>query len=182
MFAVALTLQSGLGLSAFESGNAFIALGVAYFIGSMQSTRMVERFGKRVTLLTGCAIQMLGLLLLIATLHYAWPNVGIVTLIPSTVLIGFGQSFIVSTFYRIGMTGVPHHQAGAGSAMLSTVQQSALGLGPMLLGGVFTQIWLQGTHLMAITGTLMVEWMLMAVLVVLTSLSRRSFQPVVTEG
>jgi MFS family permease len=182
MFAVALTLQSGLGLSAFQSGNAFIALGIAYFIGSLQSTRMVERRGKRVTLLTGCTIQMLGLLALIATLQYAWPNVGVVTLIPSTVLIGFGQSFIVSTFYRIGMTGVPHHQAGAGSAMLSTVQQSALGLGPMLLGSIFTQLYLHGTHLSAITGTLIVEWLLMAVLVVLTSINRRSFQTAAAEG
>lgn len=182
MFAVALTLQSGLGLTAFQSGNAFIALGIAYFIGSLQSTRMVERRGKRFTLLTGCTIQMLGLLALIATLQYAWPNVGIVTLIPSTVLIGFGQSFIVSTFYRIGMTGVPHHQAGAGSAMLSTVQQSALGLGPMLLGSVFTQLYLHGNHLSAITGTLIVEWVLMAVLVVLTSINRRSFQAATVEG
>lgn len=54
MFVVALTLQSGLGMSAFQSGNAFIALGVAYFIGSLLSARVVERIGKLPTLLTGC--------------------------------------------------------------------------------------------------------------------------------
>lgn len=182
MFAVALTLQSGIGMTAFQSGNAFIALGAAYFIGSMRSTRMVERYGKRATLLSGCAIQMVGLVALIATLQLAWPQVGIVTLIPATALIGFGQSFIVSTFYRIGMSGVPHHQAGAGSAVLSTVQQSALGLGPMLLGGVFTQINLHGNHLAAISGTLAVELLMMALLVVLTSLNRRTFQPAPAEG
>ncbi|XXN66300.1 MFS transporter (plasmid) [Enterobacter ludwigii] len=182
MFSVALTLQAGLGLTAFQSGNAFIALGVAYFIGAMQSTRIVERLGKRATLLMGCGIQMVGLLVLIATLQFAWPQVGIITLIPATVLIGFGQSFIVSTFYRIGMSGVPHHQAGAGSAVLSTVQQSALGLGPMLLGGVFTQIYQHGNHLMAITGTLGVELMMMTLLVIFTSLNRRPFQSVTAEG
>ncbi|KHJ67276.1 MFS transporter [Pantoea rodasii] len=182
MFAVALTLQSGIGLSAFQSGNAFIALGAAYFIGSMRSTRIVERFGKRATLLTGCGIQMIGLLALIATFQLAWPNVGVFTLIPATILIGFGQSFIVSTFYRIGMSGVPHHQAGAGSAVLSTVQQSALGLGPMLLGGVFTQINLHGNHLAAISGTLGVELLMMVLLVVVTGFNRRTFQPVTAEG
>lgn len=182
MFAVALTLQSGIGLSAFQSGNAFIALGAAYFIGSMRSTRIVERFGKRATLLTGCVIQMIGLLVLIATFQLAWPNVGVFTLIPATILIGFGQSFIVSTFYRIGMSGVPHHQAGAGSAVLSTVQQSALGLGPMLLGGVFTQINLHGNHLAAISGTLGVELLMMVLLVVVTGFNRRTFQPVTAEG
>ncbi|MDI6634139.1 MFS transporter [Pantoea dispersa] len=182
MFAVALTLQSGIGMTAFQSGNAFIALGAAYFIGSMRTTRMVERYGKRATLLSGCAIQMVGLVALIATLQLAWPQVGIVTLIPATALIGFGQSFIVSTFYRIGMSGVPYHQAGAGSAVLSTVQQSALGLGPMLLGGVFTQINQHGNHLAAISGTLTVELLMMALLVVLTSVNRRTFQPVTAEG
>lgn len=182
MFAVALTLQAGLGMSAFQSGNAFIALGSAYFIGAMRSTRMVERFGKRAMLLTGCGIQMSGLLALIATFHFAWPAAGIATLVPATALIGFGQSFIVSSFYRIGMSDVPHHQAGAGSAVLSTVQQSALGLGPMLLGGVFSQISLHGSYLAAITGTLGVELLLMALLVLLTGLNRRSFHPVVAEG
>lgn len=182
MFAVALTLQAGLGMSAFQSGNAFIALGSAYFIGAMRSTRMVERFGKRAMLLTGCGIQMSGLLALIATFHFAWPAAGIATLVPATALIGFGQSFIVSSFYRIGMSDVPHHQAGAGSAVLSTVQQSALGLGPMLLGGVFSQISLHGSYLAAITGTLSVELLLMALLVLLTGLNRRSFQPAVAEG
>ncbi|ORM72101.1 MFS transporter [Pantoea rwandensis] len=182
MFAVALTLQSGLGLSAFQSGNAFIALGAAYFIGAMRSTRMVERFGKRLTLLAGCGIQMVGLMALIGTFQLAWPDVGVFTLIPATILIGFGQSFIVSTFYRIGMSGVPHHQAGAGSAVLSTVQQSALGLGPMLLGGVFTQINLHGNHLAAISGTLGVELLMMALLVIVTSLNRRTFLPATVEG
>ena len=182
MFAVALTLQSGIGLTAFQSGNAFIALGAAYFIGAMRSTRMVERFGKRTTLLAGCGIQMVGLIALIGTFQFAWPDVGVFTLMPATILIGFGQSFIVSTFYRIGMSGVPHHQAGAGSAVLSTVQQSALGLGPMLLGGVFTQINVHGNHLAAISGTLGVELLMMVTLVILTSLNRRTFQPVTAEG
>ena len=109
MFAVALTLQSGIGMTAFQSGNAFIALGAAYFIGSMRTTRMVERYGKRATLLSGCAIQMVGLVALIATLQLKWPQVGIATLIPATALIGFGQSFCQHL--------LPHwHERGAASS------------------------------------------------------------------
>ncbi len=33
MFVVALTLQAGAGLSPLNSGNAFVAMGVAYFAG-----------------------------------------------------------------------------------------------------------------------------------------------------
>jgi|GEM_PF-6319224 len=52
----------------------------------------------------------------------------------------------------------------------------------MLLGGVFTQIYTHGNHLAAITGTLGVELVMMALLVIFTSLNRRTFQPVTTEG
>lgn len=174
MFVVALTLQSGLGMSPFQSGNAFIALGVAYFIGSLLSTRVVERLGKLPTLLTGCAIQMLGLLLLMMTFYDGWQHIGILTLMPATALIGFGQSFIVSCFYRIGLAEVPKDHAGAGSAMLSTVQQAAFGLGPMVLGTVFSQVLLpHGNYQHAVLAALAAEWLIMLALVVRAVLSRR---------
>ncbi|KGT88837.1 MFS transporter [Erwinia typographi] len=177
MFAVALTLQSGLGMTPFQSGNAFIALGAAYFVGSLLTTRAVEKLGRLATLLAGCGIQMAGLLVLIATFKSAWPEVGIYSLIPATVLIGFGQSFIVSCFYRIGLADVPKDHAGAGSAMLSTVQQAAFGLGPMLLGTVYSQVLQKhGSHQDAVLITLAAEFILMLLLVVRAVLSRRKIQ------
>ena len=74
MFVVALLLQSGAGLSPFQSGNAFITLGVIYFLASLQTARLVERFGKVVTLRLGCVVQMTGLLVLMLTLSRAWPQ------------------------------------------------------------------------------------------------------------
>lgn len=173
MFVVALTLQSGLGLSSLQSGNAFIALGVAYFIGSLLSARVVERRGKIATLLAGCAIQMIGLLGLMATFALDWPRIDGVTLIPSTALIGFGQSFIVSCFFRIGLGEVPKENAGAGSAMLSTVQQAAFGLGPMVLGAVFSQMLAHGGYRDAVLAALLVEWAIMLLLVLRALLARR---------
>ncbi|MDW8846186.1 MFS transporter [Erwinia sp. MMLR14_017] len=174
MFAVALTLQSGLGMTPFQSGNAFIALGVAYFLGSLFSTRVVEKLGKLATLLTGCGIQMTGLLALMFTFNNGWPDVGILALIPATALTGLGQSFIVSCFYRIGLSDVPKDHAGAGSAMLSTVQQAAFGLGPMLLGSVYSQVLQQhGSYKEAILITLAAEWMLMLLLVVRSVMTRK---------
>lgn len=174
MFVVALTLQSGLGMSAFQSGNAFIALGVAYFIGSLLSARVVERIGKLPTLLTGCAIQMAGLIGLMITFNSSWQQMGILSLAPATALIGLGQSFIVSCFFRIGLAEVPKDHAGSGSAMLSTVQQAAFGLGPMVLGTVFSQV-LQphGNYQHAVLAALGAEWLIMLALVVRALMSRR---------
>ncbi|WP_338578221.1 MFS transporter [Erwinia sp. E_sp_B04_8] len=177
MFAVALTLQSGLHLTPFQSGNAFIALGVAYFIGSICSTRVVEKLGRLATLLTGCGVQMSGLVVLMATFNWGWPDVGILALIPATVLIGAGQSFIVSCFYRIGLSDVPKEHAGAGSSMLSTVQQAAFGLGPMLLGTLYSQVLQHnGSYHDAVLTALAAELFLMMLLVIRAVMTRQRLQ------
>lgn len=176
MFVMALTLQSGAGLSSFQSGNAFIALGAAYFLSSLLSSTVVEHFGKVRTLMFGCLIQMVGLLALMLTLKLVWPNPGLWNLIPATVLIGFGQAFIVSSFFRIGLSDVPTEHAGSGSAMLATVQQTALGLGPILLGTLLVQMLhlAPGNYLNAVLVAIAAEFCLMLVLLSRTLLFLRA--------
>ena len=78
-----------------------------------------------------------GLLLLIATFwRFGQANTAL-TLAPATILIGYGQALIVNSFYRIGMRDISSCDAGAGSAILSTLQQATLGLGPAILGTLF---------------------------------------------
>jgi MFS family permease len=167
MFALALTLQAGAGLSPLDCGNAFIALGAAYFVGALLSTRVVARLGKERLLMLGCLIQMTGLLLLLLCLRQVWPHPDLLDLVPSTMLIGFGQSFIVSSFFRIGLSDVSREQAGAGSSMLSTVQQAALAMGPALLGAVFSSSLHRGdSYLQALQLTLLFELGLMLLLLV----------------
>ncbi|WP_249265850.1 MFS transporter [Serratia proteamaculans] len=166
MFVMALTLQAGAGLSSFQSGNAFIALGAAFFLSSLLSSKVVEHFGEMRTLISGCLIQIAGLLALMLTLKLVWPQPGVWNLIPATVLIGFGQAFIVSSFFRIGLSDVPAEHAGSGSAMLTTVQQTALGLGPILLGTLLVQILHlePGNYLKAVLVAMLAEFCLMLVL------------------
>lgn len=167
MFAVALTLQSGVGLNPLQSGNAFIALGAAYFVSSLFSARVMQRFGMVGTLALGCAVQMTGLLSLMASFRLLWPHPDVLGLIPATVLIGAGQAQIVAGFFRIGLSDVPQTHAGAASGMLSTVQQAAFGLGPALLGAIFEQtLRIQGNYLPAILAALAGELCLMLLLAV----------------
>lgn len=166
MFAVALTLQSGLGMTPLQSGNAFIALGLSYFTGSLLTARSSARFGKTGSLLMGCLVQMTGVVALIATFIWGWSQMGVWMMLPASVLIGFGQAFIVGSFYRIGLADIPHHHAGEGSAMLSTVQQSAFGLGPMLLGTVYSQaLQAHNDYQSAVVAALIAEFVLMLILV-----------------
>jgi MFS family permease len=167
MFAMSLTLQSGAGLSPLQAGNAFIAMGATYFLSSLNSARFVRRIGQAPTLMLGCAIQMGGLLGLMLTLKLTWPHPDVLHLIPATMLIGFGQALIVGSFFRIGLSDVPTDQAGAGSSMLSTVQQASFGLGSALLGTVLTQTLHQGgNYLQAIVTALGTEFFLMLVLLI----------------
>lgn len=43
MFCMALTMQEGLGMAPWQSGNSFIALGVAYFISALYAPRLIAR-------------------------------------------------------------------------------------------------------------------------------------------
>ncbi|MGT4703428.1 MFS transporter [Pseudomonas aeruginosa] len=112
MFALALALQAGAGLSPVQAGNAFIVLGASYFVSALLTARVAARIGPVRLLLLGCVIQMCGLLGLMLTLQRVWPQPGILNLAPATLVIGFGQAFIVSSFFRIGLSEVPAAQAG----------------------------------------------------------------------
>jgi MFS family permease len=169
MFAMALTLQTGAGLSPLQAGNAFIALGAAYFLSSLTSPRVLKRLGLAPALILGCAVQMAGVLGVILTLKLVWPHPNLLNLIPATIFIGYGQALIVGCFFRIGLSDVSTDQAGAGSSMLSTVQQASFGLGSALLGTVLAQtLRLGGNYLHAIVAALSTEVGIMAVLLVCT--------------
>lgn len=137
MFCMALTMQEGLGMAPWQSGNSFIALGVAYFISALYAPRLIARYSMGRILLTGLAVQIAGLLLLCATFSRFGVATNALTLVPATALIGYGRALIVNSFYRIGMRDISASDAGAGSAILSTLQQATLGLGPAILGSLF---------------------------------------------
>ncbi|OZI61132.1 MFS transporter [Bordetella genomosp. 11] len=170
MFAMALTLQAGAGMSPLSSGNTFIAMGTAYFVGSLMTSRAVSRFDKAPVLIFGCLVQMAGVLALMFTLRAVWPEPTVINLMAATIPIGFGQAFIVGCFFRIGLSEVPSEHAGAGSATLSTVQQSALGLGPAISGSVLTHFLAgpQGNYLRGASGVLTMEFIVVGVLVLAT--------------
>jgi MFS family permease len=167
MFSMALTLQIGAGFPAFQSGNAFIAVGLSFFLGSLLTARAFARFQRATVLLFGCAVQISGLLLLMLTLYEVWPHPTVLNMVGATFLVGFGQAFMVGSFFRISLSEVPHHQAGAGSSMLSTVQQASFGLGPALFGAVLTQSLplFGGNYMHAQLAALATEVCLMLILV-----------------
>ena len=166
MFCMALTMQEGLGMAPWQSGNSFIALGVAYFISALYAPRLIARHSMGRILLTGLAVQIAGLLLLCATFSRFGIATTALTLVPATALIGYGQALIVNSFYRIGMRDISASDAGAGSAILSTLQQATLGLGPAILGSLFLALARRGggNYPQALIDFLLVEVVMMLLL------------------
>jgi hypothetical protein len=118
----------------------------------------------------GLGIQIAGLLALIATFRYWGLHNSALTLAPATGLVGYGQALIVNSFYRMGMRDIQPDDAGAASAILSTLQQAALGLGPAIFGAILLHA-LQthgGDYSRAINVFLLVETVMMVVLAAAT--------------
>lgn len=176
MFCMALTMQTGLGMAPWQSGNSFIALGVTYFVSAWFAPRLIARYSTSTILLTGLAIQITGLLALMATFRLWGMNNTALTLAPATGLVGYGQALIVNSFYRIGMRDIQPDDAGAASAILSTLQQAALGLGPAIFGAILLHALQNhhGDYTQAVNGFLMVETAMMVVLALATLRMRHS--------
>lgn len=170
MFCMALTMQTGLGMAPWQSGNSFIALGVTYFISAWFAPRLIARYSTSTILLTGLTIQIAGLLALIATFRVWGMENTALTLAPATGLVGYGQALIVNSFYRIGMRDIQPDDAGAASAILSTLQQAALGLGPAIFGAILLHALQNhhGDYTQAVNVFLMVETAMMVVLALAT--------------
>ncbi|KLG16223.1 MFS transporter [Enterobacter roggenkampii] len=176
MFCMALTMQTGLGMAPWQSGNSFIALGVTYFVSAWFAPRLIARYSTSTILLTGLAIQITGLLALMATFRLWGMNNTALTLAPATGLVGYGQALIVNSFYRIGMRDIQPDDAGAASAILSTLQQAALGLGPAIFGAILLHALQNhhGDYTQAVNVFLMVETAMMVVLALATLRMRHS--------
>jgi predicted MFS family arabinose efflux permease len=158
-------------------------MGIAYFAGSLLTARCAHKLGRPLLLILGCVIQMSGLIGIAFTLDRVWPHPDILNLAPATMIIGFGQAFIVGSFFRIGLNDVPSDQAGAGSAMLSTVQQASFGLGSALLGAVFAQtLRHSGHYLDAVLAGLTGEFGLMSILLTGAILYNNSHRRLAVRG
>jgi MFS family permease len=175
MFTMALTLQIGAGASPLQSGNSFVAMGTGFFLGSLTTARAFARWKRTSVLLFGSAVQMTGLLVMMLTLHLTWPHSTALALVPAMLLIGPGQAFMFGSYFRIGLSEVPVDLAGAGAAMLSTLQQTSFGLGPALFGAVFAQsLHFSGNnYLTAALVSLALEIVMMTLLVIVAVLQSK---------
>jgi MFS family permease len=139
MFICALLLQGGLGMGPLDAGFALAPLAVGFFAASMVNARLVARFGRSVVV-AGFALQLLGLLVVLATVAGGWPDLTALDMVPGTFITGVGQGMAMTTVIGLTLSQVPADRAGAGSGVFTTLQQTFLALGVATLGGLYIEL------------------------------------------
>jgi EmrB/QacA subfamily drug resistance transporter len=136
MFCYALLAQQGLHDSALAAGAVLVPMGVVFLAASLSTSRLLTRFGTRV-LAAGALLQAAGLAITGVTVYLGWPHLALAALLPGLVVAGFGQGLVMSPLFGVVLSDVPPAEAGAGSGVLTTTQQTALALGVATLGSMF---------------------------------------------
>jgi EmrB/QacA subfamily drug resistance transporter len=124
-------LQSTKGMTAFETGLAFLPMSVVTIVTvTLVGSRILARTGPRPLVPTGMLLGALGMVLL--------TRIGIDTayashVLPSLILIGVGFGLVISPSFATATLGVPRQDSGVASAMVNTSQQVGGSIGIALL-------------------------------------------------
>ncbi|MGW2293380.1 MFS transporter [Streptomyces violaceorubidus] len=139
MFVIAVALQQGAGLGPVAAGLALAPLAVVFFLFSLAGPRLVARYGTRVVPV-GAVLQGVGLALMTLAAWRSWPDLGLVELLPGTVVAGAGQALQLPVILRVVLSEVPAVRAGVGGGVMVTTQQASLALGVATLGTLFLSL------------------------------------------
>lgn len=136
MLAMTLFLQGGMHMSPVRAGLLFGPLGLAFAGTSLAARRVSGRYGARVIAI-GASLSATGLVLLGAVLAWRGADLAAWQLLPSMVLVGAGNGFVLPSLVGSVLAGIRSKNAGAASGMLVTAQQFGGAAGVTVLGTVF---------------------------------------------
>ncbi|BBD70582.1 hypothetical protein NIES4072_69490 [Nostoc commune NIES-4072] len=120
LFFISLYLQQVLGLSALNSGLAFLPFALAGGISSGLASVLVNRFGVKPVLTVGMLLMAIGLVL------FAQVSVGgsyVIHVLPASLVVGASAGFSFVPLTIAAFMSVKDEDAGLASGLLATSQQ-----------------------------------------------------------
>jgi EmrB/QacA subfamily drug resistance transporter len=141
-FVLALYFQDGLGYSALNSGLSVTAFAVGSAVAATISGRLVNRFGRMVTL-TALALFGVGIVAveLQSRLLATVPGVGAaqigLLLAPALFVAGLGSGGVITPNQALSLAEVDVRGGGTAAGMLQTSQRIGAAIGPAVVGAVF---------------------------------------------
>ncbi|WP_134000485.1 MFS transporter [Kribbella sp. VKM Ac-2566] len=136
MFTLALLLQGGLGLGAFEAGLVFVPAGVTFSVSALLAPRLAARYGSSV-LAGGCLLAAAGLAALAVVTATGGADASVAVIVLITAAISFGNGLILPSLIGAALLDVPPHHAGAAAGALTTTQQFGSAAGVALVGTIY---------------------------------------------
>lgn len=112
-------LQQMLGYSALFAGLAFVPIGVVFPVSGFLSTRLVNRFGVKPTLISGMTLQTIGYLLL-SQISLTENYLG---LLGPILLNGVGTGLSFTAINIAALTGTRTGEEGLASGLINTSRQ-----------------------------------------------------------
>jgi MFS family permease len=164
MFCFALATQGEAHLSPLEGGFSLLPLAVGFLITSIYGPRLQRRYGVGL-ILRGWIIQAVGYAILAVVALTLWPHVTPLTIGAPLLVSGLGSGLVMVPLIGSVVGQVPSTQAGMGSGILLTTQQTCLALGAATVGTAYLSIagtsWGQGGALTAVALAITVISLLM---------------------
>lgn len=173
-FLLTLFIQGVLHLSPTLTGLAFLPFPITLALMSTRMPKLVARYGFKRFLVIGPLVVAAGLLWL-TTLHAGssyWLGI-----LPAAIIMPFGIGMTMMPVIAAATSGVPGHEAGLASGLITTSQQMGGSLGLSILSGIAASVTassvqlgatdaaIRGYHAAFLVGT---GFMLLASLVALT--------------
>ncbi|MFK4087799.1 MFS transporter [Kribbella sp. NPDC020789] len=139
MFVFALATQAGAHMSALEGGLSLLPLAIGFLITCIWGPALQRRYGVGMVV-CGWIIEAAGYALLAVAALALWPDVSVLKLALPMLVIGFGGGLVMIPLISVVVSQVPPAQAGLGSGILLTSQQTCLALGAATVGTVFLSL------------------------------------------
>ncbi|MFI5693890.1 MFS transporter [Kribbella sp. NPDC051586] len=136
MFTLALLLQNGLGLSAFQAGLSFVPAGVLFSIGALVAPRLIARF-RGGTVAAGGILTTTGLTALACLTAIQGPHTSVALIVVAAGVISVGNGLVMPTILGASLKDVPPPKAGVAGGTITMVQQFAGAAGVSVVGTVF---------------------------------------------
>lgn len=152
--ALTITLQRDVGLSAIDTGLAFLPWSIGIFVASGIAVNTIERLGK-LLIVVGVALMTAGMSVLYVVVDGPARELSASDLVVGLALAGLGMGAVAPTLIDYVLRGVPLRDAGAASGVLNTALQVGGAIGVAVLGHLFFReqpIRVQATTTAELTG------------------------------
>jgi MFS family permease len=128
-------MQNGLRVPPLQAGLVFVPLALTFVIASRHSGARARHRGTLV-LIEGCALQIVGLVVLVATVDIVAASSALLLALV-LMIVGYGQGLVMAPLSSAVLSSVQPANAGAGSGMYGTTTQIGNAAGVAAIGAVF---------------------------------------------